>query len=461
MLYRLHEFWRKKKPQVHLLLAMKSNLNYLARLLLVTFISLQACNTPDSEPSPVSGKGTPTEAGKAIGAPTTKTIGISGGSISTSDGKLTLTFPDGALEKETSITIQPVENKAINGVGIGYEFTPHGTKFDKPVTFTYHYTPEELLGATPDAMGLATQHEDGTWMAERLVKVDQVAKTITGKLDHFSWWSIFSAYSLNPETAVVAPGTWVDLKITEAIEYPNVSKEDPDYKLLVYLNETLIAPSQIKKISLNGNSNYSDILASNYHDGYLGIDFKAKGAIIRYTAPAAIPENNPVALGVELALPSKALFMLVGNVTVQNENSFVIKGKHFNDVLVNATIREDGFMLSMLDRVNPQEMASIYMTTKLMKEGFASFEPDETDVMAAMEGGKVDGQSAYHDKCLGYRANGGTVTIKKIFEHNGQKFIEGTISGTCTQYYANNRFDCGIAEHKTFEVSARFKTPLR
>jgi hypothetical protein len=77
-----------------------------------------------------------------IGAQTSKIIGPGGGTIATPDGKLTLTFQEGAVTMETNINVQWVENKARNGVGFGNEFGPDGSHFAKPVTFTYHYNGE-------------------------------------------------------------------------------------------------------------------------------------------------------------------------------------------------------------------------------------------------------------------------------------------------------------------------------
>ncbi|GAB2777602.1 hypothetical protein GCM10027275_20930 [Rhabdobacter roseus] len=306
------------------------------RLLPLLFLGLLACHQPgpNVEPSPGTGGGTPTEVGKPIGAVTTKIIGAAGGYLSTPDGKLTLTFPAGALTTDTPVTIQPVENKAINGLGIGYEFGPDGTKFAKPVTFTYHYEANELLGTTPQAMALASQNAQGIWVMERFVKVDPATRTITGKLDHFSWWSIITLFHMTPEAGVVGPGQSLKLRVTQAAELPDMltSTNVDDLPLLAELSVKATKNALIKEISLNGNSKWSDLLNPANPNGYLGYDASGKEAVIEYFAPARIPEQNPVAVSVTLALPSKAQFMLVSNISVMRENSFTVKGTTFDDV---------------------------------------------------------------------------------------------------------------------------------
>ncbi|QJW90310.1 hypothetical protein HNV11_13460 [Spirosoma taeanense] len=88
----------------------------LTKLLPFALLSLLACEpktdnviTSDDPNVQLPSPGTPTAVGQLIGAPVTKTIGLSGGSLVTPDGKFSLTFPAGAVSRETVITIQAVE----------------------------------------------------------------------------------------------------------------------------------------------------------------------------------------------------------------------------------------------------------------------------------------------------------------------------------------------------------------
>ena len=52
-----------------------------------------------------------TAAGTPIGNKVSKTIGAAGGSISSADGKVTVTIPQGVLSSNQTITIEPVTKK--------------------------------------------------------------------------------------------------------------------------------------------------------------------------------------------------------------------------------------------------------------------------------------------------------------------------------------------------------------
>src|SRR5687768_430852 len=84
---------------------------------------------PAGPPGTNGNGGTPTAVGIAMGAPSELTIGAAGGRLASSDGKLTLVIPPGALASDTRITIQPISNNAPLGLGTAYRFTPDGGQF--------------------------------------------------------------------------------------------------------------------------------------------------------------------------------------------------------------------------------------------------------------------------------------------------------------------------------------------
>ncbi|CCG98400.1 hypothetical protein FAES_0388 [Fibrella aestuarina BUZ 2] len=433
----------------------------LFRLLPILLASLLACTKPADITPTQPATGTPTEVGKPIGAATTKTIGAAGGSLTTSDGKLTLTFPAGALANETLISVQPVENKAINGVGIAYEFGPDGSRFAKPVTFTYHYAPTELLGTTPQAMALASQNAEHVWLLERFVKVDPVSRTIQGKIDHFSWWSIITLFYMTPEAATLGPTNWVDLKIQQAADLPTIptSADADQLPLLAPLTLTGTDPFLIKDISLNGNNNWSALQNSANPDGYLGYDMRAKAAVIRYYAPARVPQNNPVMIGVTLAVSDKAQLILVGNLTIENENSFSVEGRRFDNVQVAAGFVGGTFTLTMRDLDDPTAMGTLYAQANLSGEGSASFDLNGNGAAAATNRGETQGDSRYRT-CADAYTESGTITITKLVQKNGQRYVQGTVRGTLVKIHDVDRKTCTVLEHKTFQVSANFTAPL-
>ena len=69
----------------------------------------------------------------------TRTIGPEGGTVTSSDGKLTLEIPPGALSEDTEISIRRVDQSEISeefgdtDIDSAYELTPDGLIFDLPV----------------------------------------------------------------------------------------------------------------------------------------------------------------------------------------------------------------------------------------------------------------------------------------------------------------------------------------
>ena len=96
-------------------------------LLLPAIFLLNACTKdPVKQTTPDVVTPLPTAIGNPVGSAVTKEIGTSGGSITSPDGRITLTIPAGALNTNTSISIQPIENTTPNGVGLSYDFLPNG-----------------------------------------------------------------------------------------------------------------------------------------------------------------------------------------------------------------------------------------------------------------------------------------------------------------------------------------------
>ena len=103
----------------------------------------------------------PTEIGKPDGTPVSQKIGKEGETIISSDYKITLIIPRGALIAETLISIQPTGNFAKESMGKAYQLEPSGIQFQIPLRLIFHYTDKEMDGQSPQAMGIASQNEKG------------------------------------------------------------------------------------------------------------------------------------------------------------------------------------------------------------------------------------------------------------------------------------------------------------
>ena len=153
--------------------------NILILTLASTTLILTTCKKNNDKSSPNIGTVLPTEVGTILEDATFKTIGPSGGTIISTDGKLDLEFPQGALSSNTNISVQAVTNKAPGAIGNAYRFGPAGTLVNMPVTMIMHYTSDNVAGSLPMFLGIAFQDTDQKWYDLRKYTVDTINKTIS------------------------------------------------------------------------------------------------------------------------------------------------------------------------------------------------------------------------------------------------------------------------------------------
>lgn len=111
----------------------------IAIALLFIAVSAIAQNGPDTTAGPVI-----TAIGKPDGAKTEIKINKDGSSLQSSDGMVALIIPEGAVPKNTVISIQPISNLMANGNGKAYRLEPSGIKFKKPLQLIFNYDDEEI-----------------------------------------------------------------------------------------------------------------------------------------------------------------------------------------------------------------------------------------------------------------------------------------------------------------------------
>lgn len=119
-------------------------------------------------------------------------IGTSGGNVTTADGSVGLSIPEGALAGTASITAAAVAPPA-EGTGPWapvIELGPDGTTFTAPVTLTMAYVPEELPEGVPEsALGVYTLR-DGGWALVPGGVVNASDNTVSVPIEHFSYYWI-------------------------------------------------------------------------------------------------------------------------------------------------------------------------------------------------------------------------------------------------------------------------------
>jgi hypothetical protein len=248
-----------------------------------------------------------TAIGKPDGEKTTMKIGKEGGSFTSSDGKIRLIIPEGAVSKKTMFSIQPSTNLMPNGNGKAYQLEPSGINFNKSLQLVFHYSDDETSGNSPLLMGMAMQDDNGKWFLLKKAVLDSLAKTLTADIHHFSAYVNFSKAKIHPASARVKVNGSLRLKIIGA--FWDDTDDDADLMPLG------IVEYPAMQWSVNG------IPKGNSATGI--ISASQSGSAI-FQAPAQIPQQNPVAVTVEKQLPTSFLNRynvpkLVSNITIYDD----------------------------------------------------------------------------------------------------------------------------------------------
>lgn len=294
---------------------------------------------PTIPDEPIPTEGTITDIGIPVGALVTKSIGKDGGSIASADGSAELIFPAGALNDNTTISVQAVTQTAPNGVGHGYQFLPEGIKFAQPVTLKFHYSAADLAATVGDLMGIAFQDSLGGWLRVNDFSNDTVNKIISAPIKHFTVYTPFDVLFINPPSASVQVGTSIGMK---------VDMVDTDDSGLTTLGGDQLAPLiTIKNKTIawsvngiaNGNATVGTI-AGNSMDA-------------SFTAPAKIPSQNPVAVNALVDVNFKyhgktfSKTPLVSNIRIVDQEIYLVEMR-----LLDTIIHADPDIMVVWDSVS-------------------------------------------------------------------------------------------------------------
>lgn len=244
--------------------------------------------------------------GTKWGEAATATIGPAGGTLTSSDERLTIRVPAGAVETNQAFSIQPITGTAPQALGHGFRLEPHGVTFKKPVIITVHYGSGHLEGTLSEALALAYQTDKGVWRLAAGSKVDTAAHTVSVETTHFSDWAVLQRALLVPSVGFVKPGESLGLEVRlldDDLVVPLVNDTD--------VPEPYESPSTVVDYTswkLVGTGKLTPAA------------WKAM-----YNAPATPPARNPVAVTIRLKGPTiiegkpyKELW-LVSNIYVGDE----------------------------------------------------------------------------------------------------------------------------------------------
>lgn len=275
-------------------------------ILSVLLLMLTACGAGVA-PGPQA-KPQPTPIGTPIGSPVSKTIGAAGGSLSSSDGKITLEVPAGALAQDATLSIQPISDE-LGGLG-AYRFGPDGLQFAKPARLVLHYTHSTFPGSLPEASGVAFQNAQGQWVEAGPVSVDAAKQTLSAQMPHFSDWAFYQQWYLKPVQAEVKVGESLELTLYRRIpqEKCEPSSKDPLPLCMIPEPDTRYPASRWEVNNVPGGNPDTGMLTGS----------QAYNSTVTYHAPAKVPSPNPVTVKatLDLSKQGKGVLYLLASVKV-------------------------------------------------------------------------------------------------------------------------------------------------
>ena len=230
---------------------------------------------------------------------TSAEIGPDGGTISSPDGRLTLTFPEDALDELTTITIAETNpnppGDTLETIGARYVLMPDGLEFAESVTSHFEVPLSEAEALRPEDdvyMAAITVIESSDGSVEPLSEgetfIDLGAETVTisGLLDHFS------AYTTYTDTR----GLQARLLIPTADELPIDERQTFGISMCVALPEDAEYEIDVTEISFK---RYGGPPAINIYEN--GADSVSWATDIprcsNVVAPPRVPEFECVDLG--------------------------------------------------------------------------------------------------------------------------------------------------------------------
>ncbi len=375
----------------------------------------------DSTEKPETPMPTPVGVATPVGTPddepaSQQTIGPNGGTIESSDGRIKLTIPAGAVAASQQFSIQSISNTNPMAVGAAYRLQPHGLTFSKPITVEFSYTDEEVINTVPEALGIAYQDDKGIWLAQGgavLNKIDQTVKITT---THFSDWALFESIYMSTSATVLAPNGTAQLE--------------------VYTIDDLIVPlTPGEQVPMGAKVSVAAKYIKEWKLAGAGI-LQASGPNATYKAPAIVPgAPNPVAVSLKLDLKQRGTFLLVRHIQVAEDDGEIeirVAGGSWLKKTASRAVRMPDGAYSIADSDGDTEGSYILIRweggvgTHAYKSPFAN---KGTHVHYLRDGG--NNYTCSYNTGRELVASGG-VTITSMGEDDG--FIKGTFTITPAGY---------------------------
>lgn len=280
------------------------------------------------------------EPGAPVLTPTSAKIGPQGGTVRSSDGKLSLNIPAGDLATETEVRIQPTDDPSGESFGPIYELSPGGVTFAQPVTLAWHLSDADLATTNLDNLVVRTSEGNEEWVRQRGVQRDEATHTITVSTNHFSRWDLAATLRLTPIYTSVYVDDVMNYLEAEARLPPTATKSpsspkqaagnqaESDDDLLAVPGKSdddglLATPDPQEKYTknlfrnavwrvngvVNGDPKVGQLIGDKIEiDWGSGADeAKVASQHNTYKAPVNVPSTNPVTISVEVTVGRKKM----------------------------------------------------------------------------------------------------------------------------------------------------------
>jgi hypothetical protein len=280
-----------------------------------------------------------TPIGDTAGAPVSASIGPTGGSLTSSDGRVQLVIPAGALSQTTIITIQPIINLCPGGIGLAYDLQPTGTKFSTPASLIFHYSDSDVNGTEPLLITSVFQDSANAWEFNDTEKdVDSINKKISFEIDHFCANGFIAEIVVSSRPTSVKENQTSQVKVQQWI----VPKDLGSYK----------GGKFVQSRSDIANSLVTNWLVRNYANasGDPGT-ITGNGSAAVYLAPSNIDKDKSVEVSCNINVPVTVKLKGGGTVTIKTplieENSIgLISGVYSMNLSILVAMNQSSFFVA-------------------------------------------------------------------------------------------------------------------
>ena len=421
------------------------------KLLLILFIIFTLSCKKEQRPGPHGPKAVKRDIGapKADRPVVKKTIGNSGGSVTSDDGTLILSVPAGALSQNTEISIQAVENTLEGSTGPSFRLLPENVVFSKPVEISFSFAGMDLDGTNPELLRLAYQTTEGYYYMPSTTAVDLNSKTLSTKTLHFSDWTVFECYGLSGPNSVLPNGT-AELRLKTYVPLGPLTN-NKDVMLGDYIesedNDPILA-SAIWRLPGEGVINPKD-----------------KGC--NYIAPASVPNQNPVTVSVQLtgdfmgsASGKTQKLILVQPIAIEGSENFTINLDGTSTRVTRGVFFSKGGALYISGIMNDKQFNIKVSANKVGNYPFRlPSAPNSADASLVTQTDFLDYLSTFRTACNenepAFIFSPGHVEISKYPSQPGE-FLQGIVSGA-TLFTGGNY----CSNPKVVRLNASFKLLLR